>query len=102
MTAVRIALVAAALALAALIVWASARADIWQGLATVAADPWGLVALGDLYLGFIVAGIIVAMAERPLAALAWFVALLVLGNIVSAVWLAWRMPRLVFALRSPR
>lgn len=102
MTVPRVALAAAALVLAALIVRAMAQASFGASFAAIAADPWGLVTLVDLYLGFLFAAAVVALVERPLAAAGWIVALLVLGNVVSAVWLALRLPRIAAALRSAR
>lgn len=91
----RIALVALASAFAALIVHATGRAAIGQSFAAMVADPWGLVALVDLYLGFLVTAVVVALFEdRAWKTAAFVAALLVLGNVVSLAWLAWRLPRL--------
>lgn len=91
--AVRIALVVAALVLAGSIVWAVPRADFFAAFGEVAANPWGLVSLIDLYVGFVAAAVLIVVLEpnRPLA-IGLAVILFVLGNVVTALWLAWRLP----------
>jgi hypothetical protein len=75
------------LALAAAIAWAFGKAEFWPSVALVAANPWGLVTLIDLYAGFIMTGVAIAAIERwrpwawGMLALA-----LVLGNVVYALW----------------
>ena len=60
----------------------------------LAQDPWGWVTIVDLYLGFLVFGGYLAARERnPWRTLPWLVALMALGNIVSAVYLAWALHR---------
>jgi hypothetical protein len=55
----------------------------------------------DLYLGFLVfAGYVVAREGRVWRALPWLVALMGLGNIVSAAYLAWSLHRGGYRLRS--
>ena len=61
--AVRILFVAAALGLAASIVWASGQAPLWDSVVKVAADPWGLVMLVDLYAGFLAAAALFLASE---------------------------------------
>jgi hypothetical protein len=40
--------------LAALIVWASMNANFGESFSAITADPWGIVSLVDLYLGFLI------------------------------------------------
>lgn len=88
---------------AALVVRAALTADFGESFARVAADPWGLVSLADLYLGFVLFGAIVLLHDGVRAAsLGWLVALMVLGNLVAAVWLVLRWPSLAARLRAPR
>lgn len=91
-----------AAALSALIVWAALSGDFLREFAAVLALPWGAVALADLYLGFIVSGVVIAAYERRRTALALIVALFLLGNVVTALWLAWRGRDLVARLRTNR
>lgn len=88
--AIRIAFAAVAFALLGLIVWAFGQAPFWDSVARVVADPWGLVMLGDLYAGFVAAAALFVLFERRGVALALFVALMLLGNVVTLLWLAWR------------
>nr|WP_210260404.1 DUF1475 family protein [Hongsoonwoonella zoysiae] len=93
----RLVLATAALVLSALIAWAFATdAPFWESFGAVAANPWGLVGLADLYLGFLVSAIVIALVEgNRISAAAWIVALFFLGNIASAIWLALRLRRLI-------
>lgn len=80
-----------ALALTLLIVWAMLRADLWESIRRTVADPWGVVMLADLYVGFVFTGLIVAAVEnwRPRAFL-WMAASFVLGNVAYGLWGVWR------------
>ena len=88
--AIRILFVAAALGLAASIVWASGQAPLWDSVVRVAADPWGLVMLADLYSGVLAAAALFFLVERPLVAAAMVLVMMLLGNIVTLLWLAVR------------
>lgn len=99
----RAALVVLALGLAALCVRAAFLADFFASFAAVGANAWGLVGLVDLYLGFVLfTFVVVGFDGRRLATLLWVLGLWLLGNIVGAVWLAMRLPRLVAALNASR
>lgn len=87
---IRIAFALAALALLGLIVWAFGQAPFWDSVARVVADPWGLVMLGDLYAGFLATTALFFIVERRGIAVGLFIALMVLGNVVTLLWLAWR------------
>ncbi len=95
MTALRAALVLLSLGLAAMILSASGSASFTASFGAVLADAWGRVAIADLYLGFLMLAAIIALVERRGRAIAWIVALFVLGNVVGALWLAFRLPLLV-------
>lgn len=95
MTMLKICLGLGALALVALIVRAAGSASFGDSFSAIAADPWGLVSLVDLYLGFLVAAVFIALFETRPAAAVWIVLLLVLGNVVAAVWLVWRLATIV-------
>lgn len=79
-----------ALALLGLIAWAFGQAPFWDSVARVVADPWGLVMLGDLYAGFVAATALFFLVEKRGVAVVLFVALMILGNVVTLLWLAWR------------
>lgn len=102
MTPIRIALVAGTILLAALIVRAALSADFFEAFARIGADPWGLVSLVDLYLGFIMFAVVIGLIERPVVTAVLVVALLILGNVVGAIWLAVRLPELGRRLAQPK
>ncbi len=79
------------LILAGLIVWASFAADIGQSFGAIVADPWGLVALVDLYLGFAIFWVFLFLVDgvKP-TTFVWAIALLFLGNVLAVVWLVLR------------
>jgi hypothetical protein len=90
------------LGFAALIVWASLNADFGQSFDAIASDPWGVVSLADLYLGFFIFAAFVFLVDgvRP-ASFAWVIALMVLGNALAVVWLVVRWPVLTRRLSGP-
>jgi hypothetical protein len=96
MTLLRAACLAAAAILSAAILWASYAAPFFAGFGTVLANPWGVVSLIDLYAGFLFACVVIWLVEpkRGLAA-ALILLTLVLGNVVTLVWLVLRGLRLV-------
>lgn len=97
----RIVVAGLAFALSALIWWAFAERSIWTSFAMIVDDPWGLVALADLYIGFILLASIIWIFETSrLQALLWIVPLFLLGNAWSAVWMVWRLPDLAARLRA--
>jgi hypothetical protein len=90
--ALRVILLAGALALAALIVRAALSADFFASFGAVADNPWGLVGLVDLYLGFVLFSVVMAATDGR-RAWPWVLALFILGNVVSALWLVLRLAR---------
>ena len=76
--------------------WAGSQSNLQTGLRAIASQPWGLVTLLDLYIGFaIVAAAIYAAESRKPVAVLWIVAILFLGNLITLIWLIQRI------LRSP-
>lgn len=95
MTLARILLVLAATGFVALIVWASGAASFAQSFSAITADPWGIVTLADLYLGFLLFALVIAMTEESKwRAVLIVAAMALLGNAVTLIWFAWRLPRL--------
>lgn len=87
-----------ALALALAIVWASMTAgqSLSEAVGWLVSEPWGVVSLIDLYLGFVLIAILIWVFEpNKLIALVFILPLPILGNVWSAVWLAWRLGRLM-------
>ena len=87
-----------AIALAFAIVWAGLTAgqSLSEAVGWLVSEPWGVVSLIDLYLGFVLIAILIWVFEpNKLIALAFILPLPILGNVWSAVWLAWRLGRLM-------
>ncbi len=75
------------LVLTASIFWAGSKADIVRSFGQITADPWGVVTLIDLYLGFVIAAVVIFIGEgRRMAALLWIIPVFFLGNVVVALW----------------
>lgn len=103
MNAFRILILLIAAAFAALVVWAIGAASLSASFAAMAADPWGIVTLADLYLGFLAMAVVIAMTEeRRAVAVVTVAAMALLGNLVTLAWLAWRLPRLAARLAQAR
>jgi hypothetical protein len=91
----------AGLAFAATIIWAFGAGDFGASFSAILADPWGIVALADLYLGFVLFAFVIAGFEGPIwRAAPWIVAMILLGNTIAAIWLALNAPRLWARLRA--
>nr|WP_306263663.1 hypothetical protein [Pararhizobium sp. IMCC3301] len=88
--------------LAGLIVWAIVAGDFGAAGEFLFAKPWGIVSMADLYLGFVLATVVIVVAEADKrVALAWVVPIFVLGNVVTALWFALRgLPRLRARFRN--
>lgn len=76
--------------LIALIAWAYGQASLAESFKIIIQDPWGVVMLVDLYIGFIVAGVLFGLVERPWVAVLLMLASFLFGNIVATLWLAAR------------
>jgi hypothetical protein len=83
------------------IIWAFTQKPIGESFSQIMADPWGIVAMIDLYLGFILMAAIIYMAEqnKGIAAI-WIVPIFFLGNIVTALWVVLTLPKLAAALKT--
>ena len=92
-----------AIALAFAIVWAGMTAGqtLSEAVGWLVSEPWGVVSLIDLYLGFVlIATLIWVFEPNKLIALAFILPLPILGNVWSAVWLAWRLGALINRRRA--
>lgn len=103
MTFMRILFLFGAAALAAAIFWAMGADG--RGLGAVMGEmfrePWSVVTLIDLYLGFFIAAAVIFLFERRLwVAAAWALPIFVLGNLWTAVWFAYRLPEIARRLRG--
>lgn len=95
MTIIRVLLAAGAVAFAATIFWAM-EADGRQFpdvLAALLAEPWTIVTLVDLYLGFLIGAVVIFLVEQKLVwKLFWALPTFVLGNGWIALWLIFKAP----------
>lgn len=67
------------------------HSDVITGLQRVIAHPWGVVTLLDLGVGLLFVAAWIAVVEpRPRCAAGWIIALFLLGNVVTLVYLLWR------------
>ena len=81
--------------------WAFQEASFSDSFSAITADPWGIVTLVDLYLGFVVFTLIVFLVEpRKSVAAAWCIPLFFLGNIISAVYVIVRGRALLMARQN--
>jgi hypothetical protein len=82
-------------ALSAGIIWAGyvRDANLLSEGAALLAMPWGFVTLLDLYAGFVLYAVLVfAFEPRKVVALVWVLPVFVLGNLVMAAWVIFRLP----------
>jgi hypothetical protein len=106
MTALRIAIGLSGLALFGLGMWASfayrdLHGDFSQQLGVITSLPWGLTALTDRYVGFLILAAIIFLVERSWwTASLWALPIFVLGNFWAALWFVLRLPLLVERLRK--
>ena len=95
------------LALLGLVIWAAFSLQDLHGsfldqFSVVTTLPWGIAALADLYLGFVLFASIVFLTERSwVIAAIWAVPIFILGNIWAALWLVIRLPHLAKQLSKP-
>lgn len=77
--------------LLAAVLFASRHGDVIAGLVYVMGEPWGVVTLLDLSVGLLfIAAWITVVEPRRVYALGWIIALFLLGNMVTLVFLLWR------------
>lgn len=103
MTIIRIFIFIGAVALTMAIIWAIGADD--RGLGPVVSEmlrePWSIVTLLDLYLGFIIAALVMFLFERnKLVAVIWALPVFFLGNVWTALWVIYRLPEIARRLRG--
>lgn len=76
--------------LAGVILWASVSGDFGAEGATILDLPWGVVSLVDIYTGALVVWLWITWRDGLLTGLVFLVLLVVLGNLASAGYVAWR------------
>jgi hypothetical protein len=81
-------LAALGIAFSLLIVWAASLQPLGESITYIVANPWGVVTLADLYLGFVLFVLFVfKTSTNHVKAIAWSIALLVLGNVIAVIYL---------------
>lgn len=78
--------------LTALVVRAISVGDFWGEGAWLTSMPWGIVSLADLYLGFLLMAVIIALVERSAWAAFWIIPIPFLGNVWIVIWFLCRLP----------
>jgi hypothetical protein len=75
--------------------WASLDKSVIEGIVLVLKEPWAAATLADAYCGFITFYAWVFYKEPSWAArIAWFVAIMILGNIGMAFYVLWNLRHL--------
>lgn len=79
---------------------AASQANFLTSFGEVMADPWGLAAIVDLYVGFALFSAFLLLLDgvKPVS-FVWIVLLFCVGNAVSVVWIILRLPKLAAKLR---
>lgn len=74
-------------AMSAVLIYAFSNGDFSADGAKILANPWGIVSLVDLYVGFILFSAWIIYREKsPLAAAVWVVLMMVLGFFTGALY----------------
>lgn len=69
-------------------IWAMAQETVFEGGGHILKYRWGWMTLADAYFGFVTFFVWVAYKERTnLARIAWFAAIMLLGNIAMASYM---------------
>ena len=72
------------IAMVSTIFWAQNQVSVFDSV--IPSLPWGVVSLVDLYAGFILVGIWIFYKEKLISALIWFIFLMTLGNLTTAIY----------------
>lgn len=76
---------------AAVIVWSITSGDFSSASAWLTTDPWGITTLFDLYFGFFLIAIVIALFERKWSAAIWIIPIPFLGNVWVCIWFIYRL-----------
>tara|TARA_B100000902_G_scaffold20217_1_gene24262 strand:- start:16409 stop:16726 length:318 start_codon:yes stop_codon:yes gene_type:complete len=82
-----------AAAMTIVILWAQSQVSILDS--PIPQLPWGIVSLVDLYAGFTIFGLWIAYKEPVQKTIFWIIALIVLGNLTTAIYV-------IYSIRKSR
>jgi len=89
-----------AIGFACCIYWAFLQKPISESGSLLLNDPWGLVTLVDLYLGFFMFTIFMYLTNtKKISLIIWIPSLMILGNITALVYLVVHYKKLVQKLK---
>lgn len=75
------------LAMSAVLVFGFTRGDFFEDGSAILENPWGIVSLVDLYVGFILFSLWIAFRERNVfIAFLWILAMVILGFFAGALY----------------
>lgn len=77
------------IAMVSTIFWAQNQVSVFNS--EIPSLPWGVVSLVDLYAGFILVGIWIFYKEKSMSALIWFLFLMTLGNLTTAIYVIYSL-----------
>jgi len=84
-----------AAAFSACIYWAINQKPLSESGALLISDPWGIVTLVDLYIGFIIFALFMFFTTTKKSSLIiWIPALMVLGNLVALIYIIFNYTKL--------
>ena len=73
--------------MASVILWAGVTTDFFESGAELIANPWGVVSLVDLYVGFILFSAWIAFREASLTSkVIWIALMMVFGFLTGAIY----------------
>lgn len=71
-----------------LCLWASFEIPLWEEWASLKTSPWFLVTLADLYIGFILFGLLTYWFKKKwIYSVLWTLAFFSLGNMATIIWI---------------
>lgn len=84
-----------------LIGWAFGAGEFTPEFEVISTLVWGKQVIGDLYAGFLLMTLFIVLIERNwLRSLLWAAPIFVLGNVWTALWVAWRAPEILRRLKG--
>lgn len=90
MNAIRATATTLAIVMTAAIVWAMVGGDFSGDGGIILGLRWGVVSIIDIYVGAALVGTWIWWRDGSRAGLVWVLALLVLGHLATAAYVAWR------------